>query len=437
MLTCSSCGEESPDHFRFCPACGSPLGAAVPAGPEERKVVSVLFVDLVGFTARSDQADPEEVMARLRPYYATLKREIEQLGGTVEKFIGDAVMAAFGAPIAHEDDAERAVRAALRVIDAIEELNRDHPGLDLSLRAAVNTGEVLASLAARAERGEGFVTGDVVNTAARLQTVAPVGGVAVGEQTYRATRHVIDYAAMQPVAVKGKREPLRLWHATGVRSGAGEVQPDATPFIGRENELAQLQGAFDRAVEEATAQLVTVVGEPGVGKSRLVGELAAWLDARPEGVRRLTGRCPRYGEGITFWALGELVKAQAGIVEADGTAEVDRKLAAAVDAVIAPGEREWVRTLLAPLVGRAEEAEAAGRMETFSAWRTFFRAVAASGPLVLVVEDLHWADDVLVEFLGHLTSRVSDVPLLVLCTARPELRERTRAGRAPPSTCPR
>src|SRR5579875_1921948 len=223
-MLCGRCGEENPERFRFCGACGAPLEPAVVAASEERKVVSVLFVDLVGFTARSELADPEDVSARLRPYHATLKREIEKLEGTVEKFIGDAVMAVFGAPVVHEDDAERAVRAALRIIDAIEELNRAHPGLDLSVRAAVNTGEVLASLTARPERGEGIVTGDVVNTAARLQGVAPVGGVAVGELTYRATRSTVEYAELDAVTVKGKQEPLRIWHALRARSATSEIE---------------------------------------------------------------------------------------------------------------------------------------------------------------------------------------------------------------------
>jgi class 3 adenylate cyclase len=397
---------------------------------EERKVVSVLFVDLVGFTAQSEQADPEDVRARLRPYHALLKREIELLGGTVEKFIGDAVMAVFGAPVAHEDDAERAVRAALRIIDALEDLNVEHPGFDLRVRAAVNTGEVLASLSARPERGEGIVTGDVVNTAARLQGVAPVGGVAVGELTHRSTRAAVEYAPMEPVAVKGKEEPLRPWHALGMRSRSNEIEPAATPFIGRDQELEQLQQAFERTVRESAAQLVTVTGEPGVGKSRLTSEFFAWINEHPEHILWRHGRCPRYGEGITFWALGEIVKAQAGILDSDEMAAATDKLSRAVDAVVEASEREWVKTLLAPLVGSSTATATTGRAETFAAWRTFIEAIASSAPLILLVEDLHWADDVLVEFIEHLVERASEVPLLILCTARPELHERHPGGAA-------
>jgi len=424
VLVCGSCGEENPERFRFCGVCGAALGVPAAAGGEERKVVSVLFVDLVGFTARSDQADPEDIQARLRPYHSTLKREIEQLGGTVEKFIGDAVMAVFGAPVAYEDDAERGVRAALRIVEAIEELNDEHPGLDLSVRAAVNTGEALASLSARPERGEGIVMGDVVNTASRLQGVAPVGSVAVGELTYRATRSAIEYAPLEPVAVKGKQEPLQIWHALRARGRSTEIERAMTPFIGRDAELVLLQQTFTRAVRESSVRLVTVTGEPGVGKSRLTSEFFTWITDQPELVLWRHGRCPRYGEGITFWALGEIVKTQAEILESDGMAAAADKLSKAVDSVVEPSEREWVKTQLAPLVGSSTAAVSAGRVESFAAWLTFIEAIASSAPLILVVEDLHRADDALVEFIEHLVERAAGVPLLILCTARPELYER-------------
>lgn len=426
MLVCGSCGEENPERFRFCGACGAALGAPAAAEAEERKVVSVLFVDLVGFTARSDQADPEDVLARLRPYHSMLKREIEQFGGTVEKFIGDAVMAVFGAPVAHEDDAERGVRAALRVVEAIEELNDEHPGLDLSVRAAVNTGEALASLSARPERGEGIVTGDVVNTASRLQGVAPVGGVAVGELTYRATRSAIEYAPLEPVVVKGKQEPLRIWHALRARGRSSEIAQSTTPFIGRDAELVSLQQTFMRAVRESSVQLVTVTGEPGVGKSRLTSEFFTWVNDQPELILWRHGRCLSYGEGITFWALGEIVKAQAEILESDGMAAAADKLSKAVDSVVEASEREWVKAQLAPLVGSSTAAVSAVRVESFAAWLTFIESIASAAPLILVVEDLHWADDALVEFIEHLVERATGVPLLILCTARPELYERHR-----------
>ncbi len=214
MRVCPACATENPEHARFCLACGTALADAAPARGEERKVVSVLFADLVGFTASSDRADPEEVLATLRPYHALLRTEIERYGGTVEKFIGDAVMAVFGAPVAHEDDAERAVRAGLRITEALTELNREREGSELAVRVAVNTGEAIVTLGARPEQGEGMVAGDVVNTASRLQQIAPVGSVVVGEDTRRATEKMIDYEPMDAVELKGKAEPIPVWRAT-------------------------------------------------------------------------------------------------------------------------------------------------------------------------------------------------------------------------------
>ncbi|MGH2995087.1 MAG: ATP-binding protein [Gaiellaceae bacterium] len=394
---------------------------------EERKVVSILFADLVGFTTRSEAADPEDVRALLRTYHARLKQEIERFGGTVEKFVGDAVMAVFGAPTAHEDDAERAVRAALRILETVDELNDEQPGLDLAVRVAVNSGEAVVALEARPEEGEGMVAGDVVNTAARLQQSAPVGGVVVGEATWRATRYVADYEEFEPVALKGKAEPVRLWRAKGARSRVRAERPRATPFIGRERELAALREAFTWSLEERGVQLVTVVGEPGAGKSRLVAELRSSVDKRPELVSWRQGQCLPYGEGITFWALGEIVKAEAGILESDGPEEAAAKVATAVAATVEdPAEGDWLRASLAPLVGASVSgAGAAGeRGASFTAWRRFFEAVAAHRPLVLLFEDLHWADTALVEFVEHLVEWASDVALLVVCTARPELYER-------------
>ena len=386
-------------------------------------MVSVLFCDLVGFTAASEQQDPEDVRARIRPYHARLRREIERYDGTVEKFVGDAVMAAFGAPVAHEDDAERAVRAGLRILEAIGELNEAEPGLQLQVRVGINTGEAVVAVGARPEQGEGIVTGDVVNTAARIESAAPVNGVAVSEQTYRATSRVFDYESLPPVAVKGKAEPLALWRAKAARSRFGSDIGDRfrTPFVGRELEKPLLIGIFERATQQRSVQLVTVVGEPGVGKTRLIAELNAYTDAKPGLFRWRQGRCLPYGEGITFWALGEIVKAEAGILESD-SAEV---AAAKLDAAVPPeeSERRWLLERLAPLVG-IEAASPAERQELFTAWRRFLETLAAAGPTVLVFEDLHWADEALLDFLEHLVEWSQGVPLLVLCAARPELYER-------------
>jgi class 3 adenylate cyclase len=301
MPVCPQCGQENPEVARFCLACGTSLAAAS-AEVEERKFVSVLFVDLVGHTAASDRADPEDVRARLRPYHTLLKREIERFGGTVEKFVGDAVMAVFGAPVAHEHDAERAVRSALRILELVVEL-------ELEVRAAVATGEAVVSLSARPEQGEGIVAGDVVNTASRMQQFAPAGSLVVGEVTYRSTRDAIEYEELDPVTVKGKGEPVPIWRALQARARLGvdaEAAP-RTPFVGREHDLRVLTDAFARVLREASIQLVTVVGEPGVGKTRLVAELGSYVDERPELISWRRGRCLPYGEGITFWALGEIV----------------------------------------------------------------------------------------------------------------------------------
>jgi class 3 adenylate cyclase/tetratricopeptide (TPR) repeat protein len=428
MAVCPNCGEENPDKAKFCLECATPVKAPPPPPAEERKVVSVLFVDLVGFTARFHDADPEDVRAALAPYHQRLKTEIERFGGTVEKFIGDAVMAVFGAPVVHEDDAERAVRAALRIVGAIEELNESQPLLDLSIRAAVNTGEAVVSLGARPSIGEGLGTGDVVNTASRLQAASPVGGVIVGEITYRSTKGSISYEELDAVRVKGKPKPVRVWRAISARSRYGvemEITP-TTPFVGREFELELLKSTFRRTVRESSIQLVTILGEPGAGKTRLLSELASYLDAQDLLSSWRQGRSLPYGEGITFWALGEIVKTQAGILDSDSPDEASVKLQLAVEAVVEePSERDWFSARLGPLIGVSGPADAdSSREESFTAWRRFLEAVGRRSPLVVVFEDVHWADLPLLEFIDHLVEWSSGSPLLVLCSARPELFEK-------------
>src|SRR6476619_5821650 len=267
MSSCLTCGSANPDRAKFCVECGTSLTGLGPTR-EERKVVSVLFCDLVGFTQASETADPEDVSARLRSYHTRMREEIERYGGTVEKFIGDAVMAVFGAPVAHEDDAERAVRAGLRLLEAIEELNEADPALRLQVRIGINTGEAVVALGARPEQGEGIVTGDVVNTASRLQGTAPVNGIACSDQTYRQTERIFDYEALEPVAVKGKAEPLAAFRPLKPRArfGSDVTRTHATPLVGRELEKALLVGTFERSAQQRSCQLVTIVGEPGVGK---------------------------------------------------------------------------------------------------------------------------------------------------------------------------
>jgi class 3 adenylate cyclase/tetratricopeptide (TPR) repeat protein len=423
MVACPTCGHDNVEGAKFCNECATPLRRVAPPRAEERKVVSVLFCDLVGFTASSESADPEDVRARLRPYHELLRTEIQRYGGTVEKFIGDAVMAVFGAPVAHEDDPERAVRAGLRILDAIDDLNAEHPGMELHVRIGINTGEGIVAMDARPELGEGLVTGDVVNTASRLQGVAPIDGVGVGEATYEATRHTFDYEELPRADLKGKAEPVRLFHAKAARArfGSEVVRQHETPLVGREIDLAILRGAFDKTVAANAVQLVTIVGEPGVGKSRLVAELDAYIDAIPDLLVRIRkGRCLPYGEGITFWALGEIVKWEAGILESDAPDVAAMKLDAIVPDEVA--DAPWLRQRLRPLAGL--DAPSAAREENFTGWRRFLELLAEDGPTIAVFEDLHWADDALLDFIEHVADFAQGVPLLLVGTARPELHER-------------
>jgi class 3 adenylate cyclase/tetratricopeptide (TPR) repeat protein len=383
---------------------------------KERKIVTVLFADLVGFTARSETLDPEDVDAFLSPYHERLRSELERFGGTVEKFIGDAVMALFGAPVSHEDDPERAVRAALAIRDWAREAN------DVQVRIAVNTGEALVNLAARADLGEGMAAGDVVNTTARLQSAAQVNGVLAGETTYRATRHVIDYLAAQPVEAKGKTVPIAVWEAQAPRARVGsEAVSRGAPLVARDRELDQLINAFERARQERSAQFVTIVGVPGIGKSRLVAELLDYAEALPDLVYWRHGRSLPYGAPVTFWALAEMVKAHTGVADNDEPADVERKLHEAVVAVVPEAEQAWVEGNLRPLLGLGGATEIGGGQDAAAAWRRFLETLAEQRPLVLLFEDLHWADDELLDFVDELPDWSEDFPMLVLCTARPEL----------------
>lgn len=424
MPTCSSCGELNPDRARFCLGCGSPLEAA-PAG-EERKVVTVLFCDLVGFTAASDGVDPEDVRARIRPYHARLRQEIERYGGTVEKFIGDAVMAVFGAPIAHEDDPERAVHAGLRILEAISDLNEVDPALRLQVRVGIETGEAVMALGARPDLGEGIVTGDVVNTASRLQGAAPVSGVVVGAGTHAATADVFEYRALEPVALKGKAESVPLWQAVAARArfGTDVTRRLTTPLVGRQIDLGILTGSFHKSIHEKSVQLVTIVGEPGVGKSRLIAELFAYVDGQPDLlVRWRQGRCLPYGDAVAFWALGEIVKGEAGILESDSPSTAASKIVAVVSEE--RPDAQWLRQRLRPLVGL--DAVEAAPEENFAAWRVFLEHLAEQRPCVFVFEDLHWADQAFLAFLEYLAEYAEGVPMLLLGTARPELFEKAPA----------
>src|SRR3954454_12776933 len=373
VLTCPRCSQENADDARFCKACGAPLVTEDAAGAEERKTVTIVFVDLVGFTAQAERLDPEDVRRVLAPYHARLRAELERHGGTVEKFIGDAVMAVFGAPTAHEDDPERAVRAALAIRDwAVEQAT-------LQVRIAVNTGEALVTVGARPAEGEALVAGDVVNTAARMQTAAPVNGILVGEMTYRATRDAIEFGEPASVEAKGKADGVRVWEVVDpiARLGIDVVERSRTRLVGRERELEQLRSIFARVRDEQAAQLITLVGVPGIGKSRLVAELFDSIDRDEALIRWRQGRCLPYGESVTFWALGEIVKAEAGILESDAAEEVERKLRAAVARYLADeSDARWLEAELRTLVGAAGGRAAGGPGTSPAAWGRFLEGIA-------------------------------------------------------------
>jgi class 3 adenylate cyclase/tetratricopeptide (TPR) repeat protein len=418
VLACAECGADVPAGATFCPSCGAPVAVEAKPSGDERKVVTVLFADLVGSTSRAERLDPEDVRGLLSPYFASVRGEVERFGGTIEKFIGDAVVAIFGAPVAHEDDPERAVRTAFAMREAVGELN-DGSDVDLHLRIGVNTGEAVVSLGA-IETGVGIVTGDVVNTCQRLETAAPVDGILVGESTYRATAGAFEYREAGPVPAKGKSRPVPAWEALSAREAA---ERPATPLVGRWQELSQLLDALVRVREERTPQLVSLVGVPGIGKTRLARELVNAVDLEPAFGEWLSGRCLPYGDGVSFAALAEMARSEAGILSNDSAEEAVAKLHAAVASLPGQIDAAWLESHLRPLVGLgADPVER--REESFAAWRRYFEALAERQPLLLVFEDLHWADPAVLDFVDYLVDWASGVPLLVLCTARPELLER-------------
>jgi class 3 adenylate cyclase len=418
MSHCRACGQENPDIARFCLACGAPLDGES-ARREERRIVSVLFVDLVGFTSRSEQLDPEDVRAILTPYHQTVRDEIESFGGLVEKFVGDAVMAVFGAPTAHGDDPERAVRAALAVRDAVRALNAQQPELELRIRGAVNTGEAVVTLSARPALGEAMVAGDVVNTAARLQQHAPVGEIVVGDETYRATRGAIEYEPLDPVTAKGKTAPLVAWRAVAAASEMGGRHLSSTPFVGRGRELGLLDATWERVELERRPHLITVLGAPGVGKSRLVAEFTERISARSGRVVR--GRCLPYRERSAYGAFAAQVKELAGIFDSDDVDRATHKLRTLVERLVGRDEAAVVAGHLAILLGFETEATAPDRDSLFQSVRVFIEAGARDEATAFVFEDIHWADSALLDLIELLAARLHELPVLLLTLARPEL----------------
>lgn len=409
--TCARCGGENPDRARFCNACGASLEESGRTG-EERRIVSVLFVDLVGSTARAENLDPEDVRAYLNRYYEHVRAEAERFGGVVEKYIGDAVMGVFGAPTTYGDDPERAVRAALAVRDWAEEDG-------LQLRIAVNTGEAIVELDARPEQGQAMIAGDVVNTAARLQSAAPVGSVLVGEDTYRSTRNAIEYRPAQPVHAKGKDAPIRAWLALGASSGVGERPVTPVPMIGREREIEALTRIWERVAEEGRAHFVTIFGPAGIGKSRLALEISQLVAG--QGARVIRGRSTPYGASSPYSAFAQQVKQVATIFDSDAPEEARTKLDDAVSRLAGPAAAEEHAPHLATLLGLGDDGEVEDRETLFFSARVLVESIALDGPTLLLYEDIHWADSSLLDLLETLAARVRDVPVLFVALARPEL----------------
>ena len=464
-MVCSNCGTENPPSKRFCGDCGSPLASgcptcgatnqpgqrfcgdcgqalvaaaapvagvapaaaaptryssstAAPTPVAERRVVSILFADLVGFTTLAEGRDAEDTRELLSRYFDLSRDVIGRYGGTVEKFIGDAVMAVWGAPIAHEDDAERAVRAGMDLVDAVKSLG---PGI--AARAGVLTGEAAVTIGAT---NQGMVAGDIVNTASRLQSVATPGTVLVGEATERAANRAIAFEPAGEQTLKGKEAPVAAWRALRVIAqvgGRNRAESLEAPFVGRDDELRLIKDLYHATVRERRARLVSVIGPAGIGKTRLAWEFRKYEDGLVEEVWFHDGRSPAYGDGISFWALGEMVRRRAGLIETDDEPTTRAKIAAKVIEIVPDeAERRWIEPALLALLGLDTGSVASD--ELFAAWRTFFERMAATAPVVLVFEDFHHADSGLIDFVDHLLEWSRSFPIYVVTLARPDLIER-------------
>ena len=414
MQTCPNCGRGNPDDFKFCGECGSALAVGAASGRELRKLVTVVFCDITGSTALGEQLDPELVRRVLGRYFEEMRRTLERHGGTVEKFIGDAVMAVFGIPSLHEDDALRAIRAAAEMHERLAQLNEQLENdyeMRLQARIGIASGEVVAG---DPGRGDWFVTGDAVNVAERLERSAAPGEIVVAEETYRLARDAVEVEPLDPLAVKGKSEPLRAYRLLGVTPGApAHARRADSPMVGRGSELELLRRAFERVVSESACHFFTLLGTAGVGKSRLLSEFAEGI--RP-GATILTGRCPPYGEGITFWPVLEVMRLATGLAETDSREEMRAKLASLLSDEEA-GDMAAER--IAGLLGLAETN--ASSEEGFWGVRKLLEALARRTPLVVVFDDLHWAEPTLLDLLDHVADWSRDAPILLVGMARPEL----------------
>jgi class 3 adenylate cyclase/tetratricopeptide (TPR) repeat protein len=413
VAVCPNCGEDNPKRFAFCGVCGTRV-AEQPAPPQEaRKTVTVVFSDLVGSTALGERLDSESLREVMDRYFTEMRAVLERHGGIVEKYIGDAVMAIFGLPRAHEDDALRAVRAASEMGAALEglnaELERDW-GVTLANRTGVNTGEVVVG---DPSSGQRLATGDAVNVAARLEQAAPAGSVLIGDPTYRLVRDAVDVEAIEPLTLKGKSDRLLAFRLVEVRPEAeGITRRLDAPLVGRSQELARLLDAFEAVAQEKRCHLITVLGEAGVGKSRLITELGERL--RPQ-ASILKGRCLSYGEGITFWPLAEIVRGAADITDEDSPEEARRKL----DDLLRATEG-GIADRVASLIGLSSGSFPIE--ESFWAARRLLEHLASDEPLFVIFEDIHWAEPTLLDWITHVVD-FADERILVLCAARPELRE--------------
>ena len=436
-IVCANCGAANDPGDKFCGDCGEVLGAE--AAPEktapkparqtapakaEKRFVSVLFADLVGYTTMSEQHDSEEIRDMLTTYFERSREIIERFGGTVDKFIGDAVMGVWGATVIQEDDAERAVRAALELVDMVDGLGDEIGLAGLTLRAGVNSGPTSVGPGGNEQ---GLVVGDLVNVASRLQSIAEPRTVFVGEATEAVTSRSIDYEFEGERSVKGKKDVVPAWRALRVASMVGGRDDDEIrhpPFVGREREMRLLKDAVSAVESEQRARLVSIVGEAGIGKSRLAEEFKNHVDGFTRDIYWHQGRSPSYGDSLSFWALGEMIRQRAGILESEEPARARIRLRTTVaEFVPAEEDRDWIEPRLAGLLGLAEMPPGT-RSELFSALRSFFQHIAESGPTVLVFEDLHWGDDGLLEFITELVERSTRSPLLVVTLARPDLLER-------------
>ncbi|HEX6868502.1 MAG TPA: adenylate/guanylate cyclase domain-containing protein, partial [Candidatus Limnocylindrales bacterium] len=412
MTPCPTCGTQNPDRARFCAECGTAL--TVSRAGSTRKLATIVFIDAAGSTQLGETLDPETVRTLMARYFAVIRPIVEAHGGIVEKFIGDAVMAAFGIPVVHEDDALRAVRAAIEIRAALHRLDGElRAGSDATVRfrTGINTGEVVAGDHAS---GQAFATGDTVNTAARLESAAGPGDILIGRSTWLLVRDAVTAEPVAPIVAKGKAEPVGAYRLVGIdASRAGRERRLDRPMIGRSRELAMLREAFDGIVAERRCRLVTLLGTAGVGKSRLIAE---FVEVSAPAATVLRGRCLSYGEGVTYWPIAEIIRAAAGILESETPADARSKLLALVGDA---DDAEIVTARVASAIGLSSDV--APQDEVFWGIRRLLEQIAGDRPLIVVIEDIHWAEPTLLDLIEHIADRSRDTAILLVCPARPEL----------------